>query len=52
MPGPGTQKRRYDSPRRRAQAERTRGQILEAARRLFAERGYVGTTVEAIAVLA
>jgi AcrR family transcriptional regulator len=42
-------KRPYNSARRRAQAEQTRRQIVEAARRLFADRGYVGTTVEAIA---
>jgi len=42
-------KRPYDSPRRRAQAAATRRDILEAARRLFAERGYAATTMEAVA---
>jgi AcrR family transcriptional regulator len=44
--------RRYDSPRRREQASATRQAILDAARALFAERGYVGTTIEAIAAYA
>jgi AcrR family transcriptional regulator len=42
-------KRRYRSERRKQQAEATRREIVEAARRLFTERGYVGTTMEAIA---
>src|SRR5919202_3533334 len=42
-------RRRYDSSRRRAQAEATRRDILEAARRLFERRGYAATTMEAIA---
>src|SRR5215204_3120445 len=42
-------KRRYTSRRRQVQAAETRRQIVEAARQLFAERGYVGTTIEAIA---
>jgi AcrR family transcriptional regulator len=42
-------KRRYDSSRRQAQAQETRGRILEAARRLFTTRGYAGTTMEALA---
>jgi AcrR family transcriptional regulator len=41
--------RRYESPRRRAQAEATRAEILEAGRRLFAARGYAATTMSAIA---
>lgn len=41
--------RRYDSPRRREQAQQTRRTILEAARRLFAARGYAATTLPAIA---
>lgn len=45
-------KRAYDSSRRRAAASRTRGGILDAARRLFAERGYTATTVAAIAAAA
>ncbi len=42
-------KREYDSTRRQAQADETRRRILEAARKLFIERGYAGTTAEAIA---
>jgi AcrR family transcriptional regulator len=43
------QTRKYDSARRQAQARETRMQIVEAARVLFLERGYAGTTIEAIA---
>jgi Transcriptional regulator len=42
-------KREYDSSRRQAQADETRRHILEAARKLFTERGYAGATAEAIA---
>ncbi len=42
-------KRRYNTTRRRAQAEETKRAIVEAARALFIERGYAGTTIEAIA---
>jgi AcrR family transcriptional regulator len=42
-------KREYDSTRRQAQANETRRYILEAARKLFMERGYAGATAEAIA---
>jgi AcrR family transcriptional regulator len=42
-------KRTYNSARRQAQARETRRQIVEAARHLFIERGYVGSTIEAIA---
>src|SRR6478752_1446114 len=42
-------KRSYESPRRRAQAEATRRQILEAAQRLFERQGYAATTMAAIA---
>ena len=35
--------------RREAAAEETRREIVEAARRLFSQHGYVGTTVDAIA---
>ncbi len=41
--------RRYDSPRRRAQAAATRAEILQAAQRLFEEQGYAATTMAAIA---
>src|SRR4051812_5519035 len=49
MAGPVKPKRRYDSSRRRAQAAATRADILGAAQRRFEERGYAGTTMEAIA---
>ena len=42
-------RRRYHSPLRADQAEQTRRRILEAAYRLFAERGYAGTTIAAVA---
>ena len=41
--------RRYDSSRRREQAAATRQEILEAAQRLFEDRGYAATTIAAIA---
>src|SRR5215216_2777099 len=44
-----TGKRRYDSSRRRAQAEATRNDILAAAQRLFDRRGYAATTMDAVA---
>jgi AcrR family transcriptional regulator len=45
-------KRRYQSPLRRAQAQSTRLTIVEAAARLFIARGYVGTSMDDIAVAA
>jgi AcrR family transcriptional regulator len=43
---PGTA---YNSPRRREAAAQTRQAVLDAARTLFLERGYVATTVQDIA---
>ncbi len=43
------QKRPYRSRLRKERAQATRQKILETARRLFAERGYVATTLPAIA---
>ena len=49
-PVPKLVKRRaYDSSSRKAAARETRRSIIEAARRLFLERGYAGTTMLAIA---
>ena len=42
-------RRRYHSPLRAGQAEQTRRRILDSAFRLFAERGYAGTTITAVA---
>lgn len=42
-------RRAYASPRRQEQARATRRAILKAARVLFIERGYVATTVQAVA---
>jgi AcrR family transcriptional regulator len=41
--------RPYDASRRRAAADRTRLGILAAARELFTEAGYAGTSVQAVA---
>jgi AcrR family transcriptional regulator len=45
-------RRRYDSSRRRAQAQVTRRTILTAARDLFFVRGYAGTTMAEVAEVA
>ncbi|GGX82301.1 TetR family transcriptional regulator [Streptomyces fructofermentans] len=42
-------KRQYDTSRRRAAAQATRQAILDAARRLFIERGYAATTMAELA---
>jgi AcrR family transcriptional regulator len=42
-------KRPYHSPARQRQAEETRHRMLEAARGLFVQQGYAGTTLDAIA---
>src|SRR6266576_2415371 len=44
-----TTTRRYDSPARRAKAQETEAKILDAAAALFAERGYVATSLAAVA---
>ncbi|MFD9466985.1 helix-turn-helix domain-containing protein, partial [Streptomyces sp. NPDC060027] len=44
-----TVKRQYDTSRRRAAAQATRQAILDAATRLFAERGYAATTMAQLA---
>jgi len=41
--------RTHDFPRRRKRAQATRGRVLEAARALFIEQGYVATTINVIA---
>jgi len=47
-----TPRRRYDATRRLAQAAQTRMDVLTAARELFPERGYAGTTINEIATAA
>ena len=42
-------RRSYNSPQRAAQAEATRRAVLDAAKRLFAEKGVSATTMDAIA---
>ena len=42
-------RRKYHSPLRADQAEQTRRRVLEAAFDLFADRGYAGTTIAAVA---
>ncbi len=45
-------RRAYQSPRRQEQARSTRRAVLDAARGLFIDHGFVSTTVEAIAARA
>ena len=52
MRKPVKHRRQYDSPRRREQARATRHAMIETARALFIERGYVATTIDAIAARA
>ena len=49
MPENTRPRRRYDSRSRREQAALTRARILEAAHRVFLERGYAGATIPRIA---
>jgi AcrR family transcriptional regulator len=49
MEGDVKPRRRYRSERRREQAEQTRQRVLDAAARLFEERGYESATIAAIA---
>jgi AcrR family transcriptional regulator len=44
-----SKKRAYHSPIRQRQTEETRQKMLAASRTLFLQRGYAGTTTEAIA---
>ena len=46
------QRRRYESTLRQEQARNTRARILDAAQKLFSERGYANTSMDAIANLA
>src|SRR4051794_30849260 len=41
--------RSYDSSRRRAQAERTRARVLDAAERMMLSHGYAASTLASIA---
>lgn len=52
MPEPVKPTKAPEYPRRRRRARETRTRVLEAARILFIGRGYVGTTIEAIAARA
>lgn len=44
-----SKKRAYHSPTRQRQTKETRHNMLAASRRLFLQRGYAGTTTEAVA---
>ncbi len=52
MKRPKDVKSAYRSPLRQAQARATRSAIIEAAGRLFAERGYVATSIDDVAAAA
>lgn len=52
MSEPVKEKRPYRSPKREEQARATRASIVDAAHRLFVDRGYGATTMEAIAAAA
>jgi len=45
-------RRRYDSPRRAAQARQTRAAVIDAAQQLFLRNGFAATTIAAIAARA
>lgn len=45
-------KRRYDSTRRRQQAQENRRRVLDAAHELFVDRGYGATTIAEVAAAA
>jgi AcrR family transcriptional regulator len=45
----GPKRRKYHSPLRADQARQTRARIVDAAFRLFGERGYAATTIAAVA---
>src|SRR4051812_36487613 len=48
----GVKRRRFsEAPARQARTRHTRAAVIEAARTLFAERGYAATTIEAISDL-
>lgn len=49
MERPVNTRRRYDSSRRREQARRTRAVVIEAAHRLFLDRGFAATTMPEVA---
>ncbi|OXM62165.1 TetR/AcrR family transcriptional regulator [Amycolatopsis vastitatis] len=52
IPDSSSERRRYDSPVREARARRTRAHVIATAGRLFAERGYAGTSMRQIAAAA
>lgn len=49
---PGGPRRKYDGSGRRARAERTLDDVVDAAGRLFVEHGFAGTTISDIAAAA